>query len=201
MSAEPVVYIIDDDDGVRNSLSMVLESEQLKTRTFGSATEFLAKYKQGEPGCILMDIRMPDISGLELFEKLREIKVRLPVIFITGYGDVPTAVQAIRLGAMDFIEKPFDVNELIARVYDCIKESHYVRDDDHKPEQCKKVNLLTPRERQVMELMVEGKINKVIANDLGISVRTVEAHRANLMDKLEANSLSDVVRIAIASKQ
>lgn len=201
MSTKPVVYIIDDDEGVRNSLSLVLQSERLTTRTFGSAAEFLNKYKHGEPGCILMDIRMPDINGLELFEKLQEIKVRLPVIFITGYGDIPTAVQAIRRGAMDFIEKPFDVSELIARVYDCIKESCSGGDENQKTEHLKKVKSLTPRERQVMELMVDGKINKVIANELGISVRTVEAHRANLMDKLEANSLSDVVRIAITSKQ
>ena len=201
MPDTPIVYIIDDDEAVRNSLSMVLQSVDLNPRSYASASEFLNHYDRNCTGCVLMDIRMPDINGLELFRKFRELKIKLPVIFITGYGDVPTAVKAIRDGAMDFIEKPFNHNELIARINECIKESKSVIDDRQKADNHKKLRLLTPREREVMNLMVEGKINKVIADELGISVRTVEAHRANLMDKLETSSLSDVVRIAITSTE
>lgn len=201
MSDNPIVYIIDDDEAVRSSLSMVLQTENLNTRTFGSAVEFLDRYERTCAGCVLMDIRMPDINGFELFRKFRELNIKLPVIFMTGYADIPTAVKAIRAGAMDFIEKPFDHKELLARIHECINESLTATGKDVKQKMNGRLGLLTPRELEVMELMVEGKINKVIADELGISVRTVEAHRANLMEKLEANTLAEVVRLAISSKE
>ncbi|MGD8571830.1 MAG: response regulator [Gammaproteobacteria bacterium] len=197
MSRSPVIFIIDDDEAMRQSLSEIFQSEGLNTRTFASALDFLNCYEHGCVGCILMDMRMPDSNGLEMFLKFQNSDIKLPVIFITGYGDIPTAVQAIRAGAFDFIEKPFDVEELIGRVSDCVNKSRQAVEKKPRRFGSKRVDSLTPREHQVMELMVEGKINKVIADELGISVRTVEAHRANLMDKLSAKSLSDVVRIAI----
>lgn len=201
MENVPVIHIIDDNDAIRKSLSMVMESAGLKSRTYSSAQDFLDNYTDTPQGCILLDIRMPDINGLELQQHhLPQRNINLPVIFMTGYADVPTAIRAMKAGAFDFVEKPFDQEDLLMRIHQCVHKSEEVGHDEQRREKSsERINILTDREREVLKLLVDGKINKVIAAELGISTRTVEAHRAHIMEKLQVKSLSDVVKIALLS--
>ena len=200
MQSEPTVYVVDDDEPIRDSLRMLLGSAGLPVETFASAQQFLAAYTPPAPGCLLVDVRMPGMSGLELQELLAARKIALPVIVITGHGHVAMAVRAMKAGAADFVEKPFD-DELLL---ECIRRT-LARDADTRRRQSRssestqRLAALTPREREIMEHLVAGKSNKAIAADLGISARTVEVHRARIMEKLEAKSLADVVRIALSS--
>jgi len=200
MQSEPTVYVVDDDEPIRDSLRMLLRSAGLPVETFASAQQFLAAYTPPAPGCLLVDVRMPGMSGLELQELLAARKIALPVIVITGHGHVAMAVRAMKAGAADFVEKPFD-DELLL---ECIRRT-LARDADTRRRQSRssestqRLAALTPREREIMEHLVAGKSNKAIAADLGISARTVEVHRARIMEKLEAKSLADVVRIALSS--
>lgn len=202
MKDNQLVHIVDDDDAVRQALLLLMESEDIPAKAYASAEEFLEQHAEIVPGCLLLDVRMPGMNGLQLLELLKEKHVSIPVIFITGHGDVVMAVQAMKLGASDFIEKPFDNENLLIRVRNCLKECislNCTQELERKME--RKISSLTKREREVMELLVAGKQNKVIAYELGISPRTVELHRAKVMEKLQAHSLSDIVRIALFSSE
>jgi two-component system response regulator FixJ len=200
MQPEPVVFVVDDDDAVRESIAFLLKTAGIPVREFDSARPFLDILPEVSSGCVITDVRMPEISGIELLRAVNETKPDLPVIVITGHGDVPLAVEAMKLGAADFFEKPFDDDLLIASVRAALS-----READSAKRKAEiagindKLNALSNRERQVLEGLVAGKANKVIAFDLGISPRTVEIYRANLMTKMSANSLSDLVRMAMVS--
>lgn len=197
--AQATVFIVDDDEAVRDSLKMLMESVDLDTEVFASAHEFLQHFDDDRSGCLVLDIRMPGMSGLELQAVLNERHSMLPVIFITGHGDVPMAVQAIRGGAQDFIQKPFREQELLDRVQQVLAEDSRNRHVLHqKQDILERLSTLTPREREVLGLVVAGNANKVIAIDLGLSQRTVEIHRAHVMDKMQTKSLAHLVRMMIS---
>ncbi len=197
--AQATVFIVDDDEAVRDSLKMLMESVDLDTEVFASAHEFLQHFDDDRSGCLVLDIRMPGMSGLELQAVLNERHSMLPVIFITGHGDVPMAVQAIRGGAQDFIQKPFREQELLDRVQQVLAEDSRNRHVLHqKRDILERLSTLTPREREVLGLVVAGNANKVIAIDLGLSQRTVEIHRAHVMDKMQTKSLAHLVRMMIS---
>jgi two-component system response regulator FixJ len=196
--SEPVVHLIDDDEAVRSSLSFVLEMAELPARTYSSALEFLDAVDSVTSGCIVTDVRMPEMSGLELVRRLKDRKMTLPVVVITGNGDVPLAVEAMRAGVIDFIEKPFDDEVLLRSVrlaLDAANESDLHAQEKRRFEEM--LATLSGRETEVLRGVINGKMNKIIAHDLGISIRTVEVYRANVMSKTHANGLSDLVRIAL----
>jgi RNA polymerase sigma factor (sigma-70 family) len=195
---KPTVFVVDDDPGVLNSVQLLLRSVGLNAETFSSAHEFLEAYDPERPGCLLLDVRMPGMSGLDLQERLDSMGSTLPIIFVTAHGDVPMAVRAVKAGAVDFIQKPFRDQELIDKSRDAIEENARIREKyaDRKGI-AERIALLTPREREVMELVIEGKANKVIAQVLGISQRTVEIHRARVMDKIQAGSVSQLVQMVM----
>jgi FixJ family two-component response regulator len=166
--SEPTVFIVDDDQAVARSLRWLIESVRLKVETFASAQAFLDGYDAAKPGCLVLDVRMPGMSGIELQERLTAQRIRVPIIFITGHGDVQMAVRAVQAGAFDFIEKPFNDQDLLDRM-----------------------------QREVMDLVVEGMSNKAVANTLGLSAKTVEVHRAKVMEKMNARSVSDLVRMSM----
>lgn len=198
----PLVYVVDDDDAVRDSLKLLLRSVDLPSRTFASAGEFLDSYDGDASSCLVADIRMPGMSGLELQEELLRRKADLPIIFITGHGDVPMAVKAMKAGAMDFIQKPFRDQDLLDRIYRALQQDAERRRSSRearKAQQC--LEMLTPRETEVMERVVSGQANKVIAQDLGVSQRTVELHRARVMHKMGVRSLAELVRLVGAARQ
>ena len=198
MQSESVVYIVDDDKAIRDSLSLLMKSIGFESRAYESAESFLNGADFTIPGCLIADIRMQGMSGLELQQVLNDKSIDMPVIIITGHGDVPMAVQAMQAGAVDFLEKPYDNDVLVSRIKQCLSEVTKSQDKMRIVAEAKtRISRLTPREREVMNLLVEGKHNKVIAKELSISVRTAEAHRAKVMKKLNADSLSDVVRLAM----
>jgi len=192
------IYVVDDDEAVRDSLQWLLEGKDYRVRCFDSAESFLTRYDPREVACLLVDIRMPGISGLELQDRLIERKSPLPIVFITGHGDVPMAVDTMKKGAADFLQKPFSDERLCALVRECLArsiDSHREALDARELED--RMDRLTARERQVLERIVAGRLNKQIADDLGISIKTVEAHRANIMEKLNANTVADLLKIAL----
>ncbi|GAA0405195.1 response regulator transcription factor [Cocleimonas flava] len=190
------VFIVDDDQAVRDSLADLMDSVGINVETYATANDFLGQYTSDRLGCLILDIRMPGMSGLELQQELIRRDTVLPIIFITGHGDVPMAVQAIQAGALDFIQKPFRDQDLLDRVNYALKSCDSQQNNQQQTQSVKKhIHNLTPREHQVMEMIVEGKANKVIAIDLGLSQRTIEVHRKNVMQKLEARSLAELVRI------
>jgi two-component system, LuxR family, response regulator FixJ len=200
MQSDAVVHVIDDDDAVRESLAFLLKSARLAVKTYESAAAFLGISPPVATGCVITDVRMPDISGIELLQRLRERNVSVPVIVITGHGDVPLAVEAMKLGAVDFFEKPFDDEALLAAVRSAL--SHLADSSKRDAGQADingKLATLSNREREVLEGLVSGHPNKTIAYDLGISPRTVEVYRANVMTKMNAASLSDLVRMALVA--
>ena len=200
MQPEQVVYVIDDDDAARQSLEFLLKTVGIKVFGFESAKIFLEKLPHIKSGCIITDVRMPEITGIDLLRRVRESSVDIPVIVITGHGDVSLAVEAMKIGAVDFLEKPFDDEMLLSSVHTALRKG--VDTARHKAEVSDitdRLAALSQRERQVLEGLVAGKANKVIAFDLGISPRTVEIYRANVMTKMSANSLSDLVRMAITA--
>lgn len=199
---EATVYLVDDDAAIRASLSFLLESVGLQCSAFDSAQGFLDQYHHDAPGCLVLDIRMPGMSGLELQERLNEMRCILPIIFITGHGDVPMAVEAMQSGAVDFIEKPFRDQELLDRIQDAVAKDRGNRDALRALDVLRtRRESLTNREQEVMDLVVAGKANKVIAFDLGVSQRTVEIHRARVMEKMAAGSLAHLVRMDVALRQ
>lgn len=190
------VYIVDDDKAVRDSLTDLLDSVGLSTKSYVAARDFLAAYTTKHYGCLVLDIRMPGMSGLELQEELNRRDAVLPIIFITAHGDIPMAVQAMRQGAINFIQKPFRDQELLDSINKALKTYDKKYKSQREDKSVKEhVHKLTPREHEVMKMIVAGKANKVIAIDLGLSQRTIEVHRANVMEKLEARSLAELVRI------
>jgi two-component system, LuxR family, response regulator FixJ len=198
MTDEAIVHVIDDDDAVRDSIAFLLRSNGLAVVAYESATAFLSECPDGARGCVVTDVRMPRISGIDLLTILRGRSSTLPVIVITGHGDVPLAVQAMKLGAADFIEKPFDEEQLVDSVTRAIRAASGSQARDESVTQAKsRISTLTLRERQTLEALVKGHPNKVIAHLLGISPRTVEIHRANVMAKMGADSLPEIVRQAL----
>lgn len=194
------VHVIDDDDAVRQSLEFLLRSARLEARAYESAVAFLKALPNIEPGCIVTDVRMPELSGLDLLRRLRELDIRMPVIVITGHGDVPLAVEAMKAGAVDFLEKPFDDEALLVSVRAALGafDKDAARDSE-RTEIAQRLASLSGREREVLEGLVAGQPNKNIAYDLGISPRTVEIYRANVMTKMKAASLSELVRMALVA--
>jgi len=196
--SEPIVHLIDDDEAVRLSLAFVLEMNDLPARTYASAPEFLEIADTLTGGCVVTDVRMPEMSGLELVRRLKERGVTLPVIVITGHGDVPLAVEAMRAGVIDFIEKPFEEDVLMQSIRMALDVK--LEADVHSQERQhfeQMLSTLSGREKDVLRGVIAGKMNKVIAHELGISPRTVEVYRANVMSKTNANGLSELVRIAL----
>jgi two-component system, LuxR family, response regulator FixJ len=194
----PTVYVVDDDDGMRRALDTLLATVGYKTAVFSRPSEFLANFKADSPGCLVLDIRMPDMSGLELQQHLNRKGSMLPVIFITGHGDVPMAVQAMKEGAFEFIQKPFRDQDLLDRINHALKQDAENRSTvSRRAEVLHRVETLTPRERQVMDMVVNGAANKVIAIDLNLSERTVEIHRAKVMEKMGARSVAHLVKLQL----
>ncbi|HEY6644608.1 response regulator FixJ [Povalibacter sp.] len=197
-NTRPTIFVVDDDSAVRDALKLLLRSVGQAVETYASGQEFVEAYSEDRPGCLVLDIRMPGMSGLELQQKLNERHSILPIIFITGHGDVPMAVEAMQAGAVDFIQKPFRDQDLIDRINQALEKDNNNRaalgernDIRHRLE------TLTPREREVLDLVVHGKANKVIAGDLKLSQRTVEIHRARVMEKMQASSLAHLVRMVL----
>jgi FixJ family two-component response regulator len=192
------VYVVDDDEAVRDSLQWLLEGKDYRVRCFDSGETFLGRYDPKEVACLIVDIRMGGMTGLELQERLIERKSPLPVVFITGHGDVPMAVDTMKKGALDFIQKPFEEEQLVTvveRMLGVAKESF--SESSQAASRHALISKLTTRETQVLERIVAGRLNKQIADDLGISIKTVEAHRANIMEKLNANTVADLLKIAL----
>ena len=200
MARDQCVYIVDDDEAVRDSLSALLESKGYAVTSFGSALEFLKTARLLPAGCLVVDIRMPEMDGLELQERLIERGLGFPLIVITGHGDVPLAVRAMKAGAIDFIQKPFDSQTILDSLKAAFAQLATPTGQDPNAEAAaRKLDLLSPRERAVLEGLLEGLPNKSIAYDLGISPRTVEIHRARVMDKMGARSLSELIRLALTA--
>ncbi len=199
MPANPVVHIVDDDEAVRQSLAFMLSSAGLPVRIYESAKDFLDGLDASQCGCLITDVRMPEISGLELLHRIKDRVRCLPAIVITGHGDVPLAVEAMKAGAVDFIEKPFDEEAILSAVRAALEMTERAHDGD-VPDIRARLGTLSERERQVLEGLVAGHANKVIAATLGISPRTVEVYRANLMTKMQAESLSELIRMAVLAR-
>ena len=199
MSTDLTVFVVDDDEEVRDAMKLLMNSVGLKVETFASGEEYLDQFDPARPGCLLLDVRMQGISGLDVQERLALEQVQPPIIIITGHGDVPMAVRAVKAGAVDFIEKPFNEQVLLDSVHRAIE-----LDGEHRGRALKLADItehlqrLTPREREILDLVVAGKRNKEIAGELGISQSTVEAHRARVMEKMQAESLSDLMRMMLS---
>jgi two-component system, LuxR family, response regulator FixJ len=193
---KPVIYIVDDDDGMRRALTVLITTIGYQAVAFAKPTEFLAKYDPSQPACLVLDVRMPEMSGLEVQQHLNKAGSMLPVILVSGHGDIPMAVQAMKDGAFDFLQKPFRDQELIDRINGALKLDAQNRESvDRLADLKAREGSLTPREREVLLLVVDGKANKVIAIDLGLSERTVEIHRANVMEKMGARSVAHLVKM------
>jgi two-component system response regulator FixJ len=199
-NAVPTVFVVDDEADVREALTLLMRSVALRSVAFPGAQAFLDAYERDAcPACLLADLRMPGMSGLDLFAELKRRGSRMPAIIMTGHGEVSVAVRAMKAGVFDFIEKPFRDQALLDLVQQALAASMQVRDvAAQRVEVETRASRLTPREREVMDLVVLGKLNKVIAHELGLSIRTVELHRARLMEKMEAKTFSDLVRMAVA---
>ncbi|MBI4719303.1 MAG: response regulator transcription factor [Planctomycetes bacterium] len=197
MNNEPLVYIVDDDEGVRNSLQWLVQSAGMQAERFASAHEFLAGFDPQRRACLVLDLRMPDLSGLELQQQLSARGVPIPIIMISGHGTVPSAVQAMKGGAIDFLQKPFDDAVLLERIRTAFKQDEERRRTHaQRAEIAQRVALLSPREREVMGMVVQGMVNKQIAARLGLSPKTVEIHRGHMMKKMRAESVAELVRLA-----
>ena len=200
--ADELVHVIDDDPAVRDSLAFLLETANLSPRTYDSAVDFLEALPEVTSGCVVTDVRMPEMTGIELVRRLKGQGFRLPIVMITGHADVPLAVEAMKAGVADFIEKPFDDEVLLAAIHAALRDGEKDRQGAAEAaEICARMDILSGREREVLGGLVAGHANKVIAFDLGISPRTVEIYRANVMTKMKAASLSDLVRMAMLAER
>jgi FixJ family two-component response regulator len=198
MNRIPTVHVVDDDDAVRSSLRLLLKSVGLPTIAYESARDFLAGYDADQPGCLVLDVRMPGMSGPELQEDLNRRGAMIPVIFVTGHGDIPMAVEAMQHGAFDFLQKPFRDQDLLDRIQRALTRDAELRKSLGETSRIKAhLDSLTPREREVLDLMTQGKQNKAIGQDLGVSPRTVEIHRARVMEKMGAQSVAELVRMTL----
>ena len=197
-----IVFIVDDDASVRDSLRWLIESVQLQVQCFATAQEFLQGYQNQQTGCVVLDVRMPGLSGLDLQEELRQQGFVLPVIIITGHADVPMAVRAFKSGVFDFIEKPFNDQHLIDRIHQAIDKSRSQKVNIQRWQDARdRLQKLSSRELQVLDCIVSGSSNKTMARELDISVKTIETHRANLMSKMQAGSVSELVRVALLAER
>lgn len=198
MTTGGTVFIVDDDEGVRTSLTILLESTGLRAEAYPSAPEFLARYQADQPGCLVLDVRMPGMDGMALQRELAARQALIPVIFVTGHGDVPLAVEAMKNGAFDFLQKPFRHEDLLERVRRGLAADTEARADAARRDDVqRRYATLTPREREVMAMIVDGRANKVIAIDLALSERTVEIHRSRVMEKMGTRSVAHLVRLAL----
>ena len=196
MNSTPTVFLIDDDPAIRDAVGLLLRANGLAVETFASAVDFLESNAVQRPGCLLLDVRMPGMSGLDLQKRLQEMSCRTPIIFMTGHGDVPMAIRAMKAGAFDFVEKPFQAQALLDRLHEALAlDAQERRRQARRNEVAARMALLSPREREVMERVAAGQYNKVIAADLGISISTVEIHRKRVMEKLQAASLSEMIQM------
>lgn len=197
--SEAIVFVVDDDSSTRELLAWLMKRHGLRVEVFPDARSFLKSYKPEMPGCLVVDLNMPGMSGLDLQQYLKERGVSLPVLFLSGRADVPKAVKAVKEGAIDFIEKPFDYRRVVGLVEDCLKRDADTRaKHESKRVYSERLAQLTQREREVLELVVAGRMNREIAEKLDISIKTVEAHRAKIMEKLEVNSVAELVQAALA---
>ena len=202
VTSNPVVMVVDDDTGVRNAMRSLLKSVGLNSQLHGSAQEFLSTYNPSQAGCLVLDIRMPGMSGLELQQELNIRGATIPVIFMTGHGDVPMAVEAMQHGAFDFLQKPFRDQDLLDRIQKAIARDAKLRESLGEHEKIRaRLGSLTEREREVLDLMILGKQNKAIAQDLGVSPRTIEIHRARVMEKMDVQSVAELVRMMLDQRQ
>ncbi len=198
---KPTVFIVDDDEQVRNALTLLMESVGLNTESYASAQEYLDQFDVDKSGCLILDVRMPGISGLDLQARLAAKPVHPVIIIITGHGDVPMAVRAVTAGAIDFIEKPFNNQSMLDTVHKAIEQDAVQRGESSRIQDIEaRYNDLTPREKEVLQFVIEGKRNKVIAVDMNISQSTVETHRSKVMEKMAAETLSDLMRMALTLK-
>lgn len=199
MKNQKTVYVVDDDKAMRDSLRWLLESAGMEVKTYASAAKFLDDYQPKQAGCALVDVRMPRMSGLELHHTMTQKQMTLPVIIITGHGDISTAVQAMKAGAFDFVEKPFDDQKLLKRINEAIDFDTAIRRELVDIEVIiQRIEKLSPREREVMDLVVEGQMNKQIGQSMGVTDKTVESHRAAVMRKMEAGTAVELVKMALA---
>ena len=202
---QPTVYVVDDDAAMRDSLNWLIGSVGHRVETFGTADEFLQRirsFKQTPPGCLVADVRLPGMSGLDLQDELNSQGIDLPVLMITGHGDVPLAVRAIKAGALDFIEKPFSDQVLLGGIRQALRRQEQQHATEASVAELKRrYDALTPRERQVLDLVVQGRLNKQIASDLELSQKTIEVHRAHVMEKMAATSLAELVRMTVSLEQ
>jgi two-component system response regulator TtrR len=198
--SEPIVYVVDDDGSTRELIGWLMQHNGIAVRVFADARAFLAEYRPELPGCLVLDLNLPGMNGLELQQYLNEQGVVLPVIFLSGRADVPKAVRAVREGAIDFLEKPFDYKQLVALVRKCFERDAARRvEDARRRATAERLAQLTHREREVLDRVVHGKLNREIAEELDISVKTVEAHRARLMEKLEVASVAELVQAVLSA--
>lgn len=206
MEIKPVVYLIDDDPGIQDAMRRLLKSVGLQLQTYSHAQEFLEKKEKGDPttshpGCLVLDIRMPGMSGLELQQRLQDRGDDLPIIVVSGHADVPMTVRAIKAGALDFLEKPFNEQVLLDRIQEGIQESLRRRSEQGERSQIEaRVKTLTPREREVLDMLVSGKPNKTIATDLNISRKTLDIHRGKVLQKMQAETVADLVRMVLKAR-
>ncbi|HOA72166.1 MAG TPA: response regulator transcription factor [Phycisphaerae bacterium] len=200
MSQEPTVFVVDDDEAVRKALKLLVESAGMRVETFASADAFLAQYDPNRPGCLVLDIRMPGMSGLTLQDQLIARRINIPLIMITGHGDVAMAVGAVKKGAIDFIQKPFDDQTLLDRIQQALRIDAQRREEQARRSEFEsRLARLTPREREVLDLLISGKGNKEVALELGLSRKTVDIHRAHVMMKLGVDSLLEIARAGYMS--
>ena len=198
---EATVFVVDDDSSTRELLAWLMKRHGLRAQVFPDARSFLKSYRPEMPGCLVVDLDMPGMSGLDLQHSLKEQGVQLPVLFLSGRADVPKAVKAVREGAIDFVEKPFDYRRVVALVEDCLRRDAEARAaQERKSACCRRIAQLTQREREVLELVVAGRLNREIADKLDISIKTVEAHRAKIMEKLEVDSVAELVQATFAAR-
>jgi two-component system response regulator TtrR len=197
-TTSPTAFIVDDDESIRTLWRWLMESNGIAVSTFATAAEFIAAYGNDEPGCLVLDVRMPGMSGLELQEYLRRRGIEIPIVFVTGHPDVPTAVSAMKGGAMDFIQKPFSYREVVSIIENAFQRDREIRERRvRRAIIAERLAALSEREREVMQRVVEGKQNKIIAGELDISVKTVEFHRAKVMDKLGVASVAELVQLTL----
>ncbi len=198
---EPTVYVIDDDESIRELLGWLMKRNAIRVEAFPNAKSFLKDYRPGAPGCLVLDLYMPGMSGLDLQRYLKEAGIEMPVIFLSGRADVPKAVLAVKSGAIDFIEKPFDYRRIVELVRDCLRRDGEARAGrEQAKRRAERLATLTQREREVLDRVIAGKVNRVIAEEMQISIKTVEAHRARIMEKLAVDSVAELVQATLGAK-
>ena len=201
MSGKPVIHVVDDDEAIRDSLVWLLDGERYSVRTYSTGEDFFARHELLSPACVILDIRMPGMSGIEVHEQLTRNAVRTPVVFVTGHGDVPMAVEAIKRGAFDFIEKPFNEQKLTSIIERALElDTRNAGQVAAQSEVAARLAKLSPREREVLDLVIKGKMNKTIADVMNISIKTVEAHRSKVMEKMCARSLAELVQAVLKAE-